>query len=573
MWADPRAASALGKLALAAEDDPYQTAAVLSSITPKTLPTVLQSVLSLQGSQAEGNGMLSRLIALAAGFDDLPALQAALATIDTPRPDSGYSLGQLTAFGAAFDALERRGISAEKAFGDAPKASPGGKRDFSSVHSYARIAAKDSAADETLRLAAIGLLGRSEVRRGDDLETLSPLLSPQAPTAIQSAAIDAVARSKADSAADVLLAGWASYGPTIRGRVLDVMATRTAWSKTLLDRVEGGTIAAAEVDAAHRIGLTTHRDPDIKQRSQKLFAAVADSNRKEVVASHQNVLSLTPDGVHGAVVFRQKCAACHRMGEEGHALGPNLAALTDKSPAALLVAILDPNRTIEAKFVAYVAQTSQGLTYTGVLVEETATSITLAGQENARQVVLRSDLEQFQSAGRSFMPEGLEKDLSRQDLADVIAFVADTSEKSKTFPGNKPDLIKPTDTGELRLLASNGEIYGDSIRYEQELSNVGYWHHEKEHVVWTVEVPETSEYTAHLEYSCEDNTAGNSFVFQLMSEGENGGGIRGRVDGTGGWATFRNVEIGKIRLPSGRHRVVMRPAGPFNGALLTDAGR
>jgi len=567
MWADPRAASALGKLALAAEDDPYQTAAVLSSITPKTLPTVLQTVLSLQGSQPDGSGMLSRLLALAAGFDDLPTLQAALAMIDTPRSDGSYSLGQLTTFGAAFDALERRGVSAEKAFGNASKV-PSGKGGFSKVHSFARIAAKDSAADETLRLAAIGLLGRNEVRRGDDLETLSPLLSPQTPAAIQSAAIDAVTRSKADPAADVLLAGWASYGPTIRGRVLDVLATRTAWSKTLLDRVETGTIAAAEVDAAHRIGLTTHRNPDIKQRSEKVFAAVADSNRKEVLASHQNILSLTPDGVHGAVVFRQKCAACHRMGEEGHALGPNLAALTDKSPAALLVAILDPNRTIEAKFVAYVAQTSQGLTYTGVLAEETATSITLAGQENARQVVLRSDLEQFQSAGRSFMPEGLEKDLSRQDLADVIAFLADTSEKPKTFPGNKPDLVKPTDAGVLRLLASNGEIYGDSIRYEQELSNVGYWHHEMEHVVWTVEVPETLEYTAHLEYSCEDNTAGNPFVFQLISQGENGGGIRGRVDGTGGWATFRNVEIGTIRLPSGRHRVVMRPAGPFTGVLF-----
>ena len=39
------------------------------------------------------------------------------------------------------------------------------------------------------------------------------------------------------------------------------------------------------------------------------------------------------------------------------------------------------------------------------------------------EVLLRADLDELQSTGKSLMPEGLEKDLSKQDLADVMAYV------------------------------------------------------------------------------------------------------------------------------------------------------
>ena len=94
--------------------------------------------------------------------------------------------------------------------------------------------------------------------------------------------------------------------------------------------------------------------------------------------------------------------------------------MTDKSPKALLVAILDPNRAVEAKFISYSAVTADGLTHTGLLASETGNSITLVAQEGKEQVILRADLERLQSSNKSFMPEGMEKDLSPKDVADVI---------------------------------------------------------------------------------------------------------------------------------------------------------
>ena len=93
------------------------------------------------------------------------------------------------------------------------------------------------------------------------------------------------------------------------------------------------------------------------------------------------------------------------------------------------MAVLDPNRAIEAKFHTYLAITDDGLSYTGILTNETGNSITLLGQEAKQQVVLRANLETLTSTGKRLLPEGLEKDLTEQDLANVFAFVRAAKKK------------------------------------------------------------------------------------------------------------------------------------------------
>jgi putative heme-binding domain-containing protein len=126
----------------------------------------------------------------------------------------------------------------------------------------------------------------------------------------------------------------------------------------------------------------------------------------------------------GTAIFEKKCAACHKLGAVGSDVGPNLAALTDRAPRSLLAAILDPSRAVEARYVSYLAVTTDGRSLTGILETETGNSITLLGEQAKRQTILRADLELLRSSGKSLMPDGLERDLSPQDLADLIAVVA-----------------------------------------------------------------------------------------------------------------------------------------------------
>jgi putative heme-binding domain-containing protein len=90
----------------------------------------------------------------------------------------------------------------------------------------------------------------------------------------------------------------------------------------------------------------------------------------------------------------------------------------------LLVAILDPNRALESKFAAFTVATVDGRILSGLIASESATSVTLRRQEGKDEVLLRSEIEEMSASGQSLMPEGLEKDLSPRDLADLIAYIA-----------------------------------------------------------------------------------------------------------------------------------------------------
>ena len=91
----------------------------------------------------------------------------------------------------------------------------------------------------------------------------------------------------------------------------------------------------------------------------------------------------------------------------------------------MLTAILDPNLAVEGKYRTYTAILNDGRTLSGMVIEESGTNITMAASNGTTQILLRSDIDEFAGNGISFMPEGLEKDLTPQDLADVISYLQD----------------------------------------------------------------------------------------------------------------------------------------------------
>ena len=169
--------------------------------------------------------------------------------------------------------------------------------------------------------------------------------------------------------------------------------------------------------------MLAHRDEKVRARAAKLFDGTVDLDRRKVLDAYKEAATLTGDTRRGKAVFAKSCAVCHRLEDVGHAVGPDLRALTNKSPLYLMTEILDPNRNVDTRYLNCSAVTRSGRTFTGLLASESATSITLRAQEGKEQVLLRSELDEFQSTGKSIMPEGLEKELSKQDVADLIAYL------------------------------------------------------------------------------------------------------------------------------------------------------
>jgi putative heme-binding domain-containing protein len=150
---------------------------------------------------------------------------------------------------------------------------------------------------------------------------------------------------------------------------------------------------------------------------------LANSDRAKVVSTHRDVLSLAGDAERGRAVFRKVCAACHKMEGFGHEIGPSLAAMRNRGSEAILVNVLDPNREVNPQYLSYTVITADGRTLSGMIAAETATSIELRRAEDKSDTVLRIDIEAMKSTGMSLMPEGMEKQIDKQALADLLEYL------------------------------------------------------------------------------------------------------------------------------------------------------
>ena len=98
--------------------------------------------------------------------------------------------------------------------------------------------------------------------------------------------------------------------------------------------------------------------------------------------------------------------------------------MRDKGKEYLLIAILDPSREVDPRYVSYSATTDSGRTVTGLLAVETPSSVTLRRAEGVEDTILRVQIDTLQASRKSLMPDDLEKTLGgKQALADLIAYL------------------------------------------------------------------------------------------------------------------------------------------------------
>src|SRR5204863_8208020 len=99
----------------------------------------------------------------------------------------------------------------------------------------------------------------------------------------------------------------------------------------------------------------------------------------------------------------------------GYEVGPDSASSPSRNPEALLTTILDPSRTVDPAFLQYLIVDKSGRTFAGKIVAETATSITLTSGKGVLDTVLRANIDEVVSTGKSLMPEGFEKTISKEE--------------------------------------------------------------------------------------------------------------------------------------------------------------
>ena len=249
------------------------------------------------------------------------------------------------------------------------------------------------------------------------------LLDLTEPFGVRAAVIETLGSYTDDQAAEMLIANWRSLGPSLRSRAAETLLSRANWVTLLLNAVQTERIARGEIDPARIQLLKAHPDKNIAQRVADIFMSSPNGDRFDVIKEYQSALDTLGDVGKGKEVFKKVCSACHRLENIGTSVGADLNGIRNRGLPAVLLNILDPNREVKPKYLTYVLIDVKGRSTTGMITAENANSITLQKPDGTNTTILRTEIEVLQSTGLSFMPEGLEKQVSKQQMADLLSYL------------------------------------------------------------------------------------------------------------------------------------------------------
>ena len=223
----------------------------------------------------------------------------------------------------------------------------------------------------------------------------------------------------------ILLGDWKSQPPVVRRERIELLGRSPQRISALLDQIQKSEISPREIDPARSRQWIGHPDGKVREKARVLLAGNIPAAREKVLAEYRASAEKEGDALKGKLVFAKNCAACHKVADVGMDVGPDISDTRTKTRSALLSDILNPNQAIDNNYVGYVVHLKNGKTSTGMIRSSNSSSITLVRAENQTEVIPQDQIEEMQSTGQSLMPEGLEKNVSVGEMADLLQFLKD----------------------------------------------------------------------------------------------------------------------------------------------------
>jgi putative membrane-bound dehydrogenase-like protein len=426
---DQRVAATLGKLAMHDGQDVWCRTAILSSLGDSAVAdtgarskaSVLLDTLTKNSDQVPevSAEFLAQLVVLIGTRNRPEEVNSALRFI-TGGPGRGREDACWSMLRGLAEGRRRAGV----------KAAPLAIEDFDGgvtgtavrrMLDRALVAVQDETGEESRRIAAMNLIAYDTFDRVHS--ALAAALNPRQPQPLQLAVVRTLSAYGDPRVAALLLSPWRTYSPPVRREALEALLSRPDRVPALLDALESGTVRRGDIEIDRRAQLIQYRDPAIRDRAKGLLGPATSEDRGKVIAQYRRALNDSPSTDRGKALFIKHCATCHRFQGEGTEVGPDLRTVQERTSDQLLEQILDPNREINPAYINYTVALTDGRVLTGMIASESATSVTLKRAEGASDTVLRSQIDEMISTGISIMPEGLEKDITPEELADVIAYV------------------------------------------------------------------------------------------------------------------------------------------------------
>ncbi|MGE0760362.1 MAG: PVC-type heme-binding CxxCH protein, partial [Pirellulaceae bacterium] len=418
--------AAIQQVALRGADDVWTRRAVALAAgerAPELAQRLLEAPTWTERAPTPGELELLREMTALAGnrIRESDAVALLAAVLDLSHAQAGPQL-QRVLLRALAEPLARQGKTLRSFAGRLPTAEE--KQRLEHVFASADTTLVNASARLEDRLDALQLLAFD----GEYADTLADIAQQQGPAApypqeLRLRAVSALSRFADVNTWKKILSNWPSESAPFRRALLDALLARPERTEALLDEIAAGNVRPAELETTVVNRLLKQGRPELRSRTEKLLASAIPADRQLVLQSYQHVLELKSDARRGREIFSKNCATCHRIGELGVNVAPDISDSRVKKPEQLLTDILQPNRAIDNNYLSYTVVTTEGQSLTGIIASETGTSVTLRQQEGKDVILARSEIEELRSNGISLMPEGLEKTIPPQEMADLISFI------------------------------------------------------------------------------------------------------------------------------------------------------
>lgn len=285
-----------------------------------------------------------------------------------------------------------------------------------------RVALDPTAAPEARRQAIRALAAAAPA---DGAGLLQGLLSDRS---VIAEALRGLARYDDPETPTIALQRVGLYAPDDRAALVDLLASRPAFARHLLDAVASGRLTRDEISAFHARQIADFADDALTQRLEEVWGRVRASAEDRRLLVDQWKRDLTPDRIaaadagHGRTLFQRDCAGCHVLFGAGRKLGPDLTGSNRRNLDYLLENIVDPSASVGADFRAVTFVLEDGRAITGVI--SSADERTLTVQTAAEAIILdRHTVAEQVAQPQSLMPDGLLTKLSDTDVRDLVAYL------------------------------------------------------------------------------------------------------------------------------------------------------
>jgi len=281
----------------------------------------------------------------------------------------------------------------------------------------------DAKAGQAARQHAFALLSRA-----GDPDALPVFLQLLDDPDFRASAISVLARFDAPQIPAALLQRFGGFPPADRAAALNTLTRRVNFAVPLLEAVATGTIARDQLSAFHIRQLTDLKDAGVDRRVAATWGRIQTTpvEKRARIEQLEKTFTEAPlwayDGRAGRAHFQALCGSCHKLGNTGTPLGPELTGAGKLGIRYFLENIIDPDAVIGADFQATLIVTTNDDLITGLVRAETSSAVTLQTITGVT-VVPKAGIAQRTRSEKSLMPEGLLDSLNDREQIELLKYL------------------------------------------------------------------------------------------------------------------------------------------------------